>query len=37
MTDTDEKLMAMAATRGLWSQPVRGYSTPAASGIPRVL
>jgi len=37
ITDTDEKLMARAATRGLRSQPVRGYSTPAASGIPRAL
>src|SRR6267378_6539700 len=37
ITDTDEKLMARAATRGLRNQPVRGYSTPAASGIPRAL
>lgn len=37
ITDTDEKLMARAATRGLSSQPVRGYSIPAASGIPRAL
>ena len=37
ITDTDETLMARAATRGLRSQPVSGYSTPAASGIPRAL
>jgi hypothetical protein len=37
ITDTDEKLKATAATRGLRSQLVRGYSTPAARGIPRAL
>jgi hypothetical protein len=37
MTETDEKLIAAAAINGLSSQPVHGYSTPAASGIPSAL
>ena len=37
MTDTEEKLIATAAMSGLSNQPVRGNSTPAASGIPNAL
>lgn len=37
MTDTELKLMARAAIMGDSSQPVSGYSTPAAMGMPSVL
>ena len=37
MTHTELRLMASAATIGDNSQPVKGYSTPAASGTPRAL
>ena len=37
MTETDDKLIVSAAMSGLNSQPVSGYSTPAASGIPKAL
>lgn len=37
ITDTDERLMASAAMSGLNNQPVEGYRTPAASGIPKAL
>jgi hypothetical protein len=37
MTDTDEKLIATAAIRGLSNKPVNGYNTPAATGIPSAL
>ena len=36
-TDTLENDMAAAATMGLNSQPVHGYSTPAATGMPSTL
>ena len=36
-TDTDEKAMAAPAMTGLSRNPVNGYSTPAAMGIPREL
>lgn len=37
MTDTDERLIAAAASMGLSSHPKKGYSTPAAMGTPSVL
>jgi DNA-binding PadR family transcriptional regulator len=37
MTDAELRLIASAAIIGDSSQPVRGYSTPAASGIPSAL
>ena len=37
ITDTELKLMASAAIMGDSSQPVNGYSTPAASGTPNAL
>ena len=37
ITDTELKLMARAAISGDSSQPVSGYSTPAAIGIPSAL
>ena len=37
MTDTELRLMASAAITGESSQPVNGYSTPAASGTPSAL
>ncbi len=37
MTDTELRLMASAALIGESSQPVNGYSTPAASGTPSAL
>jgi hypothetical protein len=37
ITDMDERLIASAAMSGLNNQPVTGYSTPAASGIPNAL
>src|SRR5438874_3401586 len=37
ITETDERLIASAAMIGLNSQPIRGYSTPAANGIANAL
>jgi hypothetical protein len=37
MTETEEKLIASAAISGLRSNPVVGYSTPAAIGMPSAL
>jgi hypothetical protein len=37
ITDTEDKLIASAAMSGLSSNPVSGYRTPAAIGIPRAL
>ena len=37
MTDTDDKLIASAARSGLSNQPVIGYRTPAAIGMPSAL
>ena len=37
ITDTELKLIASAAISGDSSQPVNGYSTPAARGIPSAL
>ena len=37
MTDSELKLMAKAAIIGDSSHPVKGYSTPAASGTPSAL
>jgi hypothetical protein len=36
-TDTLESAMAALATMGLDNQPVKGYSTPAAIGMPMTL
>jgi hypothetical protein len=37
MTDTELKLMAAPAMMGLSRMPKKGYSTPAATGMPTVL
>ena len=37
ITDTEDKLIARAASSGLKSHPVTGYKTPAAMGMPRAL
>ena len=37
MTDAELRLIASAAIIGESSQPVSGYSTPAASGMPSAL
>ena len=37
MTDTDDALMAAAASIGDSSTPVTGYRTPAAMGTPAAL
>jgi hypothetical protein len=37
ITETEDRLMASAAMSGLNNQPVNGYNTPAAKGIPNAL
>ena len=37
ITETEDRLMASAAMSGLNNQPVTGYNTPAAKGIPNAL
>ena len=37
MTETDDRLIASAASMGDSSTPVTGYSTPAAIGMPSAL
>ena len=37
ITETDDRLMASAATMGVSSHPVSGYRTPAAIGTPSAL
>ena len=37
MTDTELRLIAAPAIIGLSSRPQNGYSTPAATGMPRAL
>ena len=37
ITDTDDRLIAAAAMIGDSKSPVKGYSTPAATGMPTAL